>query len=82
MKITFLPFLTKPGPTFWPQKDPNMEFLTQNFNFQSLIRKTEEATIILLHQVCDLLKDWLTKVKTFKIVTFAIFDPKWAIVLS
>ena len=28
------------GHTFWPQIDQNMEFLKQNFNFQSL-RKTE-----------------------------------------
>ena len=40
MKIAFLPFLTQPGPTFWPQKGPNIEFLKQNFNSQSL-RKTE-----------------------------------------
>ena len=40
MKIAFLPFLTQHGPTFWPPKGQNMEFLKQNFNFQSL-RKTE-----------------------------------------
>ena len=40
MKIAFLPFLTQHGPTFWLPKGQNMEFLKQNFNFQSL-RKTE-----------------------------------------
>ena len=40
MNIAFLPFLTHPGPTFWSQEGPNMEFLKQNFNFQSL-KKTE-----------------------------------------
>ena len=40
MKIALLPFLTQYGPTFWPPKGQNTEFLTQNFNFQSL-RKTE-----------------------------------------
>ena len=40
MKIAFLPFLTQHGLTFWPQKGQNMEFLKQNFNFQSL-RKIE-----------------------------------------
>ena len=40
MKIAFLTFLTQHGLTFWPQKGQDMEFLTQNFNFQSL-RKTE-----------------------------------------
>ena len=40
MKIAFLPLLTQHGPTFWHQKDQNMEFLNQNLNFQSL-RKTE-----------------------------------------
>ena len=40
MKIAFLPFLTQHGPAFWPPKSQNMEFLKQNFNFQSL-RKTE-----------------------------------------
>ena len=49
MKIAFLTFLTQHGLTFWPQKGQDMEFLTQNLNFQSL-RKTEA---ILLH-VCDL----------------------------
>ena len=63
-------FLTQPGPTFCPQKGPNMEFLKQNFNFQSLI-KTEA---ILLPSMW--LKDWLTKVKTSKIVTFCYFWPK------
>ena len=36
MKIAFLPFLTQHGLTFWLQKGQNMEFLKQNFNFQSL----------------------------------------------
>ena len=70
MKIAFLPFLTQHGPTFWPPKGQNMEFLKQNFNFQSL-RKTE---IILLPSMW--LKDWLTKVKTSKIVTFCYLWPK------
>ena len=63
-------FLTQPGPTFWHQKGPSMEFFKQNFNFQSLI--TTEA--ILLPSLW--LKDWLTKVKTSKIVTFCYFWPK------
>ena len=70
MKIAFLLFLTQHGPTFWPPKGQNMEFLKQNFNFQSL-RKTE---IILLPSMW--LKDWLTKVKTSKIVTFCYLWPK------
>ena len=36
MKMAVLLFLTQPEPTFWPQKDLNVEFLKQNFNFQSL----------------------------------------------
>ena len=60
----FLSFLTKPGATFWPPKDPDMEFLKQTFNFQSII-KTEA---IILSSMW--LKDWLTKVKSSKIVTF------------
>ena len=70
MKIAFLLFLTKHGPTFWPPKYQNMGFLKQNFNFQSL-RKTE---VILLPSMW--LKDWLTKVKISKIVTFCYFSPK------
>ena len=70
MKIAFLPFFTQHGPTFWPPKGLNMEFLKQNFNFQSP-RKTE---VILLPSMW--LKDWLTKVKTSKIVTFCYFWPK------
>ena len=61
---------------FWPQKGQNMEFLKQNLNFQSL-RKTE---VILLPSMW--LKDWLTKVKTFKIVTFCYFWPKMGKILS
>ena len=61
MKIAFLPFLTQHGPTFWPKKGQNMEFLKQNLNFESL-RKTG---VILLPSMW--LKDSLTKVK---IVTF------------
>ena len=63
-------FLFKPGPTFWPEKSLNMEFIKQNFTFQSLI-KTEA---ILLPSMW--LKDWLTKVKTSKIVTFYYFWTK------
>ena len=40
MEIAFLPFLTQHGPTFWPSKGQNMEFLKQYFNLKSL-RKTE-----------------------------------------
>ena len=44
MKIALLPFLTRLGPTFWPQQVMGfmgfMGFLKQNFNFQSL-RMTE-----------------------------------------
>ena len=47
-----------------------MEFLKQNFNVQSL-KITE---VILLPNMW--LKDWLTKVKTSKIVTFCYFWPK------
>ena len=65
-----MPFLTQHGPTFWSQKGQNVEFLKQNFIFQSL-RKTEA---ILLPSMW--LKDWLTKVKTSKIVTFCYFWPK------
>ena len=36
MKITFLPFLTQHGPTFWLPKGQNMEFLKHDFSFQSL----------------------------------------------
>ena len=71
-----MPFLTQHGPTFWPKKGQNMEFLKQNLNFQSL-RKTE---VILLPSMW--LKDWLTKVKTFKIVTFCYFWPKMGKILS
>ena len=70
MKIAFLPFLTQHGPTFWPPKCQNMEFLKQNFNFQSL-RKTE-----VIFWPSMWFKDWLTKVKTSKIVTFCYFWPK------
>ena len=65
VKITAF-FATQPE--FWPQKSPNMKFLKQNFNFQSLI-KTEA---ILGYKVWDLKQGWLTKVKTSKIVTFNI----------
>ena len=44
MKIAFLPFLMQHEPKFWPTKGQNMEFLKDDFNFQSLT-KTE---IILL----------------------------------
>ena len=47
-----------------------MEFLKQNFNVQSL-KITE---VILLPNMW--LKDWLTKVKTSKIVTFCYFWSK------
>ena len=50
MKIAFLPFLTQPGPTFWSQKDPNTEFLKQNFNFQSL--RKAKATYIIVDLRC------------------------------
>ena len=40
MKIAFFAIFDQHGPTFWPPKGQNMEFLQQNFNFQSL-RKTE-----------------------------------------
>ena len=53
-----------------------MEFLKQNLNFQFL-RKTEG---ILLPSMW--LKDWLSKVKNSKIITFAIFDPKREKILS
>ena len=39
MKI-FLPFLTQRRPAFWLPNGQNVEFLKQNFNFQSL-KKTE-----------------------------------------
>ena len=68
-KKPFWPFLTQPGPTFWHQKGPNMEFLTHNFNFQSL-RKTKAALLPSMWP-----KDWLTEVKTSKIITFCYF---WA----
>ena len=47
MKIAFLLFLTQHGSTFRLPKGQNMEFLKENFNFQSL-RKTE---IILLPSI-------------------------------
>ena len=62
--------MTQPGPTFWPQKGPDMDFIKQKFNFQSII-KTEA---ILLPSMW--LKNWPTKVKTSKIVTFCYFWPK------
>ena len=68
MKIAILPFLTQPEPTFWPKKYLNVEFLKQNFNFQSL-RKT-----LLLSSMWR--KYWLTKVKTSKIANFCYFWPK------
>ena len=69
-KYSFLSFLTQPRHTFGIQKDPNMKFLQQNFNFQSLMK----TGAILLPSMW--LKDWLTKVKTSKIVTFCYFSPK------
>ena len=72
MKIAFFAIFDPTWTHILAPKGLNMEFFRQNFNFQSL-RKTEA---ILLPSMW--LKDWLTKVKTSKIITFCYFWPKMA----
>ena len=64
MKIAFFVIFDPTWTQILAPKDPNMEFLKQNFNSQSL-RKTEA---ILLPSMW--LKDWLAKERTSKIITF------------
>ena len=72
-KQPFLPILTQLGPTFWPKQ---AQIYKQNFNFQYL-RKAEAILLPIMW-----LSDWLTKVKTSKIV-FCYFRlltmnyPRW-----
>ena len=76
MKIAFFVIFDPTLASILAQKRPKYGILKQNFTFQSL-RKTEA---ILLPNMW--IKDWLTKVKTSKIVIFVILDPEWAKVLS
>ena len=55
MKVAFFAIFDPTWVHIWPQKDQNMEFLKQNFSFQSF-RKID--AIILLSMW---FKDWLTK---------------------
>ena len=72
MKIAFFAIFDPTCTHILAPKGPNMEFLKQNFNFQS-IRKTEAKSLTIMS-----LYVWLTKVKTLKIITFRHFWSKMA----
>ena len=70
MKTTFFPISDPIWTYILTLKCSNMEFLKLNFNFQSF-RKREAILLSIMW-----LKDWLSKVKTSKIITVCYFWPK------
>ena len=70
VKIAFLPILTQPGTTLWFQKAQ----IWNSINWMLIFNRLERQKLY-YNQLCDFY-DWLTKVKTLKIIAFCHFWPK------
>ena len=67
VKIAFLPILAQPGTTLWFQKAQ----IWNSINWILIFNRLERQKLY-YNQLCDFY-DWLTKVKTLKIIAFCHF---------